>query len=72
MLTSQTFVPSGITLAIQAGVTIYASPVAADGGGAPALIIEKGGRILALGTSIAPITFTAFNPTVSSSSSVST
>jgi hypothetical protein len=72
VLTSQTFVPSGITLAIQAGVTIYASPVAADGGGAPALIIEKGGRILALGTSIAPITFTAFNPTVSSSSSVST
>ncbi|KOO35225.1 lipoprotein, partial [Chrysochromulina tobinii] len=72
VLTCQTFVPLGITLAIQAGVTIYASPVASDGGGAPALIIEKGGRILALGTSISPITFTAFNPTVSSSSSVST
>ncbi|KOO35630.1 lipoprotein, partial [Chrysochromulina tobinii] len=72
VLTCQTFVPSGITLAIQAGVTIYASPLAADGSGAPALIIEKGGRVLALGTSISPITFTAFNPTVSSSSSVST
>jgi hypothetical protein len=41
VLTCQTFVPSGITLAIQAGVTIYASPLAANGGGAPALIIKK-------------------------------
>ena len=41
VLTCQTFVPSGITLAIQAGVTIYAWPLAANGGGAPALIIKK-------------------------------
>ena len=72
VLTSQTFVPSGITLAIQAGVTIYASPVSAGGGGAPALIIEKGGFLLAEGSATMPITFTAFNPTVSSSSSVVT
>ncbi|KOO53386.1 lipoprotein, partial [Chrysochromulina tobinii] len=72
ILTCQTFVPSGITLAIQAGVTIYASPVAAGGGGAPALIIEKGGFLLAEGSATSPITFTAFNPTESSSSSVST
>eukprot|EP00900_Chrysochromulina_parva_P018441 jgi/Chrpa1/26599/Chrysochromulina_OHIO_Genome00026745-RA len=72
VLTCQTFVPSGVTLAIQAGVTIYASPVAAGGGGAPALIIEKGGFLLAEGSAAAPITFTAFNPTVSSSSSVVT
>ncbi|KOO52788.1 lipoprotein, partial [Chrysochromulina tobinii] len=72
VLTCQVFVPSGITLAIQAGVTIYASPVASGGGGAPALIIEKGGFLLAEGTATSPITFTAFNPTVSSSLSVST
>jgi hypothetical protein len=72
VLTCQTFVPSGIILGIQAGVTIYASPVASDGGGAPALVILKGGSLLAEGTASAPITFTAFNPTLSSSSSVST
>ncbi|KOO36616.1 lipoprotein, partial [Chrysochromulina tobinii] len=72
VLTCQMFVPSGLSLGIQAGVTIYASPVASGGGGAPALIIEKGGFLLAEGTSISPITFTAFNPTVSSSSSVVT
>ncbi|KOO34777.1 lipoprotein, partial [Chrysochromulina tobinii] len=72
VLTCQMFVPSGITLGIQAGVTIYASLVAAGGGGAPALIIEKGGFLLAKGSATMPITFTAFNPTVSSNSSVST
>ncbi|KOO35627.1 lipoprotein, partial [Chrysochromulina tobinii] len=59
-------------LRIAQGVTIYASPVAAGGGGVPALIIEKGGSLLAEGSATAPITFTAFNPTESSSSSVST
>ena len=72
VLTCQVFVPSGIVLRIAQGVTIYASPVAAGGGGVPALIIEKGGSLLAEGSATAPITFTAFNPTVSSSSSVST
>ncbi len=32
VLTCQMFVPSGITLGIQAGVTLYASMLAADGG----------------------------------------
>ncbi|KOO34235.1 lipoprotein, partial [Chrysochromulina tobinii] len=72
VLTCQVFVPSGIVLSIQQGVTVYASPVAAGGGGAPALVIEKGGSLLAEGSATAPITFTAFNPTESSSSSVST
>ena len=67
VLTCQVFVPSGIVLRIAQGVTIYASPVAAGGGGASALIIEKGGSLLAEGSAAAPITFTAFNPTVSSS-----
>jgi len=69
VLTCQVFVPSGIVLRIAQGVTIYASPVAAGGGGAPALIVEKGGSLLAEGSATAPITFTAFNPTESSSSS---
>ncbi|KOO36062.1 lipoprotein, partial [Chrysochromulina tobinii] len=69
VLTCQVFVPSGVVLRIAQGVTIYASPVAAGGGGAPALIVEKGGSLLAEGSATAPITFTAFNPTESSSSS---
>ncbi|KOO52977.1 lipoprotein, partial [Chrysochromulina tobinii] len=71
VLTDQVFVASGKTLTIEPGTTIFASPASLSGG-APALIVEKGGRISAPGTSISPITFTAFNPTVSSSSSVST
>eukprot|EP00900_Chrysochromulina_parva_P021478 jgi/Chrpa1/3964/Chrysochromulina_OHIO_Genome00012863-RA len=55
VLTCQVFVPSGIVLRVEQGVTIYASPVAAGGGGAPALIIEKGGSLLAEGSATAPI-----------------
>jgi len=67
----QVFVTSGKTLTIEPGTTVYASPASLSGV-APALIVEKGGAISAPGTSSAPITFTAFNPTASSSSSVST
>ena len=71
VLTDQVFVTSGKTLTIEPGTTIYASPASLSGG-APALIVEKGGLITAPGTSGAPITFTAFNPTSSSSSLVTT
>ena len=71
VLTDQVFVTSGTTLTIEPGTTIYASPASLSGV-APALIVEKGGQISAPGTATAPITFTAFNPEQSSSSSVST
>jgi len=61
ILAGQTFVKSGVTLTIEAGTTIKAD--ADDGNGlAPALIIERGAKIVADGTSAAPITFTANLP----------
>ena len=71
VLTDQVFVTSGTTLTVEPGTTIFASPASLSGV-APALIVEKVGLISAPGSSIAPITFTAFHPTESSSSSVST
>ncbi len=57
LLTGQTFVKSGATLTIEAGTTIKSNED--DGAGlAPALVIEKGAMIMAVGTADAPITFT--------------
>ncbi|MCF7808854.1 MAG: hypothetical protein K9M49_10015, partial [Candidatus Marinimicrobia bacterium] len=57
VLTGQTFVKAGATLTIEAGATIKAN--ADDGAGlAPALVIEKGAKIMAEGRADAPITFT--------------
>lgn len=61
ILAGQTFVDSGVTLTIEAGVTIDALPD--DGKGlAPCLIIKKSAKIMAQGTSSAPITFTSYLP----------
>ena len=79
VMTCQIFVKSGATLTIGAGVTVYssqvtiASPMIGGANGvAPALVVEQGGKILADGTATAPITFTALNPEVTSSSSLTT
>ncbi len=57
LLTGQVFVKPGVTLTIQAGTTIKSNED--DGSGlAPALVIEKGAKIMAEGEADAPITFT--------------
>lgn len=56
-LSCQAFVKAGATLTIEAGTTIKAA-VVDDDTPAPALIIERGGTIMAEGTADAPITFT--------------
>ena len=71
VLTCQVFVTSNAILSVEAGATIYAAPVDASGV-APALVVEKGGMVLADGAETAPITFTALNPEQSSSSSATT
>ena len=70
VMTCQVFVPSGKTLAIGAGTTIYSTPKAI-GGAAPALVVLKGGKVIADGTAASPITFTALNPERASSETVS-
>ncbi|HDP67738.1 MAG TPA: T9SS C-terminal target domain-containing protein, partial [Candidatus Marinimicrobia bacterium] len=61
LLVGQTFVKSGVTLTIEPGTVIKSE--ADDGTGlAPALIIERGARIIADGTHDAPITFTSNLP----------
>merc|ERR1719487_728798 len=61
LLTCQTFVKSGATLTIEAGATIYGY---GDDGSmkAPALIVDRGGTIMADGTKTAPITMTSALP----------
>ena len=71
VMTCQVFVKSGVTLRIDAGVTIYATPTS-EQGVAPALIVEQGGMLVADGTEQSPITFTALNPEVTSDTSVVT
>jgi hypothetical protein len=66
ILSCQLSVKSGVKMTISPGVTVYATPTTASGI-APALIVERGGILIADGTSDAPITFTALNPEVSSS-----
>ncbi len=57
VMTGQIFVKGGATLTIEAGATIHA--YADDGtGNAPALVIERGAKIIAEGTQQNPITFT--------------
>ncbi|MFQ6613599.1 MAG: FlgD immunoglobulin-like domain containing protein [Fidelibacterota bacterium] len=57
LLTGQTFVKDGVTLTIEPGTTVLANED--DGNGlAPALVIERGGKIMAAGTPTKPITFT--------------
>ena len=68
-LSCQLFIADGATLVIGAGVTIYAIPSTATGV-APVVVVERGGHIIADGTAPAPITFTALNPEVESSSTV--
>jgi hypothetical protein len=61
LLTQTTYVEAGVTLTINAGVTITAIPD--DGlGVAPAFVVLQGGKLNALGTREAPITFTALMP----------
>lgn len=61
LLAGQTFVDSGVTITIEAGVTIEA--LADDGEGlAPCLVIKRGAKIMAEGSSSAPITFTSYLP----------
>jgi len=60
-LVGQTFVKAGVTLTIEPGTVIKADPD--DGTGiAPALVIERGAKIIANGTADAPITFTSSLP----------
>ena len=62
---------AGVTLSISAGVTIYAAPTD-ENGVAPALVVERGAKLLAHGSEDAPITFTALNPEVQSSEAATT
>ncbi|MBN2281747.1 MAG: T9SS C-terminal target domain-containing protein, partial [Candidatus Marinimicrobia bacterium] len=58
LLVGQTFVKSGVTLTIEPGTIIKSN--ADDGTGlAPALVIERGAKIIANGTVDKPITFTS-------------
>ena len=60
-MTCQVFVKSGMTLTIEAGTTI--TSLADDGKGkAPALVVERGAKIMADGTAAKPITFTSAKP----------
>lgn len=54
MLSGGTFVDAGVTLTIEAGVTVYA----ANDGTTPFLSISQGGKLNAIGTATAPIVFT--------------
>ena len=69
IMSCQVFVKNGVTLTIAPGTTIYALPVGQGTAGAPALVIEQGGKINAAGTAALPITFTAMNPEYVSTSS---
>ncbi len=61
LLTGQTFVKAGAILTIEPGTVIKALPD--DGQGlAPALVIERGAKIMAEGTAENPITFTSNLP----------
>jgi len=61
LLVGQTFVKSGVTLTIEPGTIIKSN--ADDGAGlAPALVIERGGKLIADGTADKPITFTSSLP----------
>mgnify|MGYP000890472792 FL=1 len=55
---SQVFVQSGVTLTIPAGTTIFALPMP-TGVAAPALVVLKGGMLMATGSATMPITFTS-------------
>lgn len=57
-LTGQVFVKDGVTLTIEAGTNIYGKYGIYDANNtAPALVIERGAKIMAEGTIDAPITF---------------
>jgi hypothetical protein len=58
ILDQKIYVPSGITLTIQPGTLIKGNS-AADPANATALIIERGGKIMADGTKECPIVFTS-------------
>ncbi len=57
-LNQKIYVPSGITLTIQPG-TVIKGASAADPANATALIVERGGKIIADGTQACPIVFTS-------------
>jgi len=58
VLDKKIYIPSGITLTIQPGTVILGAPntLSAE---ATALVIERGGKIMAVGTEECPIVFTA-------------
>ena len=58
-----------MTITIEKGTTIYATPTGADGV-APAIVVEKGGLIIADGTAKHPITFTALDADQVSSATI--
>ena len=66
ILSQNTIVPSGVTLEIEAGTLIRCEPIttiasATDPANPGALIIARGGTILANGTADAPIVFTTMD-----------
>ncbi len=61
LMIGQTFVVAGITLTIEPGTVIKSLQNDANGN-APALVIERGGKIMAEGTADNPITFTSVLP----------
>ena len=69
ILACQLFVGPASVLNISAGVTVMALPTA---GNAPAIVVERGGMIYALGTAAKPITLTAIDGYTASSALVST
>ena len=61
ILAGEYYIPSMLTLTIQAGTTIVATPFAEDET-SPAIIVMLGGKLIADGTATNPITFTALIP----------
>eukprot|EP00900_Chrysochromulina_parva_P018846 jgi/Chrpa1/26963/Chrysochromulina_OHIO_Genome00027519-RA len=69
LLASQLFVQSGVTLTIAAGTSVYGLPVM-DTDPAPAIVVLKGGSLVATGSATMPITFTSVLAESALSSSV--
>ena len=57
LIATQLFVNSGVTLTIASGTSIYAIPT--NSSVAPAIVVLKGGALMATGTASQPITFTS-------------
>jgi hypothetical protein len=71
ILAGEYYIPDMLTLTIQAGTTIVATPYAQDET-SPAIIVMRGGKLRADGTATNPITFTALIPSQESGAEVVT